>query len=162
MQQAARLFAAQNQLGALGSAGINPAWSALQLSRSLENPAGTQSRQLGQRSPTDSTRMDCSEQKQQKPKIQRQSSQRQLAPVFPSSSTQPQPATAASSNQASSSSAVVGSGKGKRRTNGTPMSRSPSPAVSVITISSESGEDNKNLQSAASGEILFRKLRKSR
>ena len=159
MQQAAQLFAAQNQLGALGSAGINPAWSALQLTRSLENPSGAQNRQLGQRSPTDSTRMDCTEQKQQKPKIQRQSSQRQLAPVFPSSSTQQQqPAPVASSNQPSSSSAVVGSGKGKRRTNGTPMSRSPSPAVSVITISSESGEDNKNLKSAASGKNNYKTL----
>jgi len=161
MQQAAQLFAAQNQLSAINPSAWNAA--ALQLGRSLESQTGNgaatnaQSRNQGgvigsqQRSPTDSTRMDCTEQqKQQKPKIQRQTSQRQLAPVFPSSaqvgSTQAQQAAASSSNQATTSSVVVGSGKGKRRPQGTPMSRSPSPAVSVITISSESGEDNKNNQ----------------
>lgn len=142
----AQLFAAQNQLSlnaaASGNLGAlsNQAWNAaaLQLGRTLEGQSATQAQSRIQRSPTDSTRMDCSEQKQQKPKIVRQASQRQLAPVFPASSGQ------AGSSQQGASSAIVGSGKSKRRPNGTPMSRSPSPAVSVITISSESGEDNKN------------------
>ena len=82
------------------------------------------------RSPTDSTRMDCSEKKQSSSRsVQRQNSTRQLAPVFPKHQSE-------ISNPQSSSRIQ------KPRRSPRMHSNTPSPAVSVITISSESGEDN--------------------
>ena len=151
---------ALNSLNTQGIAGLNPnslnplgtnvapnAWGALQLGpRSVPgesdylNPSrGGDVRMTSQqgvhrstlRSPTDSTRMDCSEKKQSSSRsVQRQNSTRQLAPVFPKHQSE-------ISNPPQSSSRIQ-----KPRRSPRMHSNTPSPAVSVITISSESGEDN--------------------
>ena len=150
---------ALNSLNTQGIAGLNPnslnplgtnvapnAWGALQLGpRSVPgesdylNPSrGGDVRMTSQqahrstlRSPTDSTRMDCSEKKQSSSRsVQRQNSTRQLAPVFPKHQSE-------ISNPQQSSSRIQ-----KPRRSPRMHSNTPSPAVSVITISSESGEDN--------------------
>ena len=151
---------ALNSLNTQGIAGLNPnslnplgtnvapnAWGALQLgprtvpgeSDYLNPSRGGDVRMTSQqgvhrstlRSPTDSTRMDCSEKKQSSSRsVQRQNSTRQLAPVFPKHQSE-------ISNPQQPSSRIQ-----KPRRSPRMHSNTPSPAVSVITISSESGEDN--------------------